>query len=222
MRQFIAPRSRERAIKIRGTLGTSTTARSLGLNQNHWVQMQLEVEKKNVASLLLVDDDKTFSRVMARALTKRGFVVSVARDVESALVAAEANPPRYAVVDLKLPGNNGLELIGRLKAQYGDIRIVMLTGFASIATAVGAIRMGATHYLAKPVDADDVVAALQRTDGDSSVPVTERPISMDRLKWEHIQKVLAENEGNVSAAARSLNMHRRTLQRKLAKHPVRE
>ncbi len=174
------------------------------------------------ANLLLVDDDKTFSRVMARALSKRGFVVSLARDVESALVAAEANPPRYAVVDLKLPGDNGLELIGRLKAQYGEIRIVMLTGFASIATAVGAIRMGATHYLAKPADADDVVAALQRTDGDSGVPVTELPISMDRLKWEHIQKVLAENEGNISAAARSLNMHRRTLQRKLAKHPVRE
>ncbi|MDP2784166.1 MAG: response regulator transcription factor [Sulfurimicrobium sp.] len=184
--------------------------------------MQLETEKKDSPCLLLVDDDKTFSRVMARALVKRGFRVIQARDVDSAMMLAEADPPDYAVVDLKLPVHSGLELIKYLKESGGNTRIVMLTGFASIATAVGAIRLGATHYLAKPADADEIVAALHRDGGDANVSVAPLPISVDRLKWEHIQKVLAENENNISATARSLNMHRRTLQRRLAKHPVRE
>lgn len=186
------------------------------------VQMQLETEKQNCPSLLLVDDDKTFCRVMARALAKRGFRVIQACDVDSAIMLAEADPPDYAVVDLKLPVHSGLELIKHLKELGRNTRIVMLTGFASIATAVGAIRLGATHYLAKPADADEIVAALHRECGNVDVPLMQLPISVGRLKWEHIQKVLAENENNISATARSLNMHRRTLQRKLAKHPVRE
>lgn len=184
--------------------------------------MQLETEKQGCPSLLLVDDDKTFCRVMARALVKRGFRVVQARDVDSAMMLAEADPPDYAVVDLKLPVHSGLELIKHLKELGGNTRIVMLTGFASIATAVGAIRLGATHYLAKPADADEIVAALHREAGDADVPPLSLPISVDRLKWEHIQTVLADNGNNISAAARSLNMHRRTLQRKLSKHPVRE
>lgn len=181
-----------------------------------------EREKQERPSLLLVDDDKTLCRVMARALAKRGFRVSQACDVESALLLAEAEPPDYAVVDLKLPVRSGLELIKCLKELKRNTRIVMLTGFASIATAIGAIRLGATHYLAKPADADEIVAALHRDGGDANATVAASPVSVERLKWEHIQKVLAENGNNISAAARSLNMHRRTLQRKLAKHPAAE
>lgn len=184
--------------------------------------MQLETEIQDGPSLLLVDDDKTFCRVLARALVKRGFRVTQARDVDSAIILAEADPPDYAVVDLKLPARSGLVLIEYLKELKGNTRIVMLTGFASIATAVRAIRLGATHYLAKPTDADEVVAALYRDSGNANAPVSSLPISVDRLKWEYIQKVLAENGNNISATARALNMHRRSLQRKLAKHPVRE
>jgi len=142
--------------------------------------------------------------------------------VETASALAIANPPEYAVIDLKMPGPSGLVLVQRLKELDAETRIVMLTGYASIATAVEAIKLGATHYLAKPADADDIVAALMRSEGDPSLPVSDNPLSVDRLEWEHIQKVLNEHEGNISATARALKMHRRTLQRKLAKHPVRE
>jgi len=182
----------------------------------------METDKEDYPSLLLVDDDETFCRVLARALAKRGFAVTQAGDVDSALALAEANPPEYAVVDLKMPGLSGLVLVKRLKELDEETRIVMLTGFASIATAVEAIKLGATHYLAKPADADEIVAALHREGGDAEAPVTPQPLSVDRLEWEHIQKVLAEHQGNISATARALKMHRRTLQRKLAKHPVRE
>ncbi|MEN6586280.1 MAG: response regulator transcription factor [Sulfuricella sp.] len=173
-------------------------------------------------SLLLVDDDETFRRVLSKALTKRGFNVSVAQDVDAALLVAEENAPEYAVVDLKMPGPSGLVLVKRLKELDQETRIVMLTGFASIATAVEAIKLGATHYLAKPVDADQIIAAFEREGGDTETEVTAQPLSVDRLEWEHIQRVLAEHQGNISATARALKMHRRTLQRKLGKHPVRE
>jgi len=173
-------------------------------------------------SLLLVDDDETFCRVLNKALTRRGFNVSAAHDVEAALLLAEENAPEYAVVDLKMPGPSGLVLVKRLKELDPETRIVMLTGFASIATAVEAIKLGATHYLAKPVDADQVIAAFEREGGDAEAAVTAQPLSVDRLEWEHIQRVLAEHQGNISATARALKMHRRTLQRKLSKHPVRE
>lgn len=172
------------------------------------------------AELLLVDDDATLREVLARALARRGFAVRSAASGEEALVLARERPPRYAVVDLKMPGLSGLALVPELKALDPEMRILMLTGYASIATAVEAIKLGATHYLAKPADADEIVAALGRAAGDAALPVESEPLSVDRLEWEHIQKVLAEHEGNISATARALKMHRRTLQRKLGKKPV--
>lgn len=173
-------------------------------------------------SLLLVDDDATFCAVLSQALRKRGFTVEIAHDVETAVQLAEHSPPEFAVIDLKMPGESGLALVQKLKKLDQETRIVMLTGYASIATAVEAIKLGATHYLAKPADADEILAALQRESGDSTVPIKAHPLSVERLEWEHIQKVLAENDGNISATARSLKMHRKTLQRKLSKKPVRE
>jgi len=176
----------------------------------------------NLPTLLLVDDDEVFREVLAEALTKRGFAVTLAHDAKSALQLAEANPPQYAVLDLKMPGPSGLTIIRSLKALNEETRILVLTGYASIATAVEAIKLGATHYLAKPVDADEIVAAFGRAEGDVSATPASTPLSVDRLEWEHIQSVLAANAGNISATARDLRMHRRTLQRKLAKYPSRK
>lgn len=173
-------------------------------------------------SLLLVDDDTVFVEALSRALVRRGFDVSTAAFVDEALVVASANPPEYAVVDLKMPGDSGLVLVKALKALDEQTRIVMLTGYSSITTAVEAIKLGATHYLSKPADADDIIAAFNKEDGDAQTPVSDNPITVERLEWEHIQKVLAEHDGNISATARALRMHRRTLQRKLAKRPVKE
>lgn len=178
--------------------------------------------EQDLPSLLLVDDDEVFAGVLARALGKRGYAVSIAHNVEEGLRLAEQNAPEYAVVDLRMPGPSGLTLVKALKELDEETRIVMLTGYSSIATAVEAIKLGAVHYLAKPTDADAVIAAFQREEGDEHVAVADSPMSVDRLEWEHIQKVLAENEGNISATARALKMHRRTLQRKLSKRPVRE
>ncbi|MCB1965009.1 MAG: response regulator transcription factor [Candidatus Accumulibacter sp.] len=175
------------------------------------------------STLLLVDDDDVFRRVLARALERRGYAVSVAASVDAALSRAVEQPPEYAVVDLKMPGASGLVLVEKLIDLDPNTRVVMLTGYASIATAVEAIKLGAIHYLAKPCDADQVVAALDKSsEGDSATPVSGSPLSVDRLEWEHIQRVLAEHQGNISATARALKMHRRTLQRKLGKRPVRE
>jgi two-component system response regulator RegA len=175
------------------------------------------------STLLLVDDDDAFRRVLARALDRRGYAVSVAATVAAAIVKAQAQSPEYAVVDLRMPGQSGLVLIEKLLELDPNTRIVMLTGYASIATAIEAIKLGAVHYLAKPCDADEIVAALNKSSGgDSAIPVTGSPLSIDRLEWEHIQRVLVEQQGNVSATARALKMHRRTLQRKLGKHPSRE
>lgn len=171
--------------------------------------------------LLLVDDDLTFCAVLARALERRGFSVRVAHTVDEGVALAEQEPPEYAVVDLKMPGPSGLELVRRLKELDEHTRVVVLTGYASIATAVESIKLGAVHYLAKPADADEVVAALQREGGDAGIPVDAKPLSVGRLEWEHIQKVLLECQGNVSETARRLGMHRRTLQRKLNKRPAR-
>lgn len=170
-------------------------------------------------SLLLVDDSEVFVRVLARALDRRGFDVTTAADVPQALTLAEANPPECAVIDLKMPGPSGLVLVKRLNEMDSATRIVVMTGYASIATAVEAVKLGATHYLAKPVDADEIVIALNKSAGDENIPLSSEPLSVDRLEWEHIQRVLSENDGNISATARSLNMHRRTLQRKLGKFP---
>ncbi|HEY6896798.1 MAG TPA: response regulator transcription factor [Rhodocyclaceae bacterium] len=172
-------------------------------------------------SLLLIDDDDVFRRVMARAMARRGYAVQEAADGDTARRLAAAAPPEFVLLDLKLAEESGLALIGELLALDPETRIVMLTGYASVATAVEAIKLGATHYLAKPVDADQVVAAFGRVNGDASVPLGD-PLSVERVEWEHIQRVLAEHEGNISATARALKMHRRTLQRKLAKRPVKE
>lgn len=175
------------------------------------------------SSLLLVDDDETFRRVLARALTRRGYAVSTAASVDEALGQAQLQSPEFAVVDLKMPGDSGLVLIEKLMELDPNTRVVMLTGYASIATAIEAIKLGAVHYLAKPCDADEVVAALNKsTAGDASLQISDSPLSVERLEWEHIQRVLAEHQGNVSSTARALKMHRRTLQRKLGKHPSRE
>ncbi len=172
-------------------------------------------------SLLLVDDDDAYRQVLGRALEKRGFAVNATADVDAAITQAQDNPPEFAVIDLKMPGASGLVLIQALKALDAQTRIVMLTGYASIATAVEAIKLGATHYLAKPADVDDIVNALMQTEGNAAVAINHDPLSVERLEWEHIQKILAEQDGNISATARALKMHRRTLQRKLAKKPVR-
>ncbi len=130
--------------------------------------------------------------------------------------------PEYAVIDLRISHESGLELVEKLISLDQNTQIIMLTGFASIATAVEAIKLGAVHYLTKPANADEIVNALHKNEGDSSVAVSENPLSVKRLEWEHLQKVLMQHDGNISAAARALNMHRRTLQRKLDKRPVRE
>ena len=172
-------------------------------------------------TLLLVDDDVTFANVLASAFERRGYAVRIAHDVAGGIEAASDDPPEYAVVDLKMPGPTGLELVRALKELDEHTHIVVLTGYASIATAVEAIKLGAVHYLAKPADADEIVSAFARTEGDAGAPVENRPPSVARLEWEHIQKVLAECSGNISQTARRLGMHRRTLQRKLTKRPVR-
>lgn len=172
------------------------------------------------ASLLLVDDDATFCKVLSAALTKRGFSVCVAHSVEEAIPMAEINPPEFAIVDLKMGGAPGLVLVKVLHELDPNTRIVVLTGYASIATAVEAIKLGATQYLAKPANADEIVAAFGHA-ADSNVPIKAQPAQIDNLTWEHIQRVLNEHDGNISATARALNMHRRTLQRKLAKPPLR-
>ena len=174
--------------------------------------------------LLLVDDDALFCEVLAEALARHGYRIAVCHDVAAALVQARAAPPDYALLDLRMPGPSGLTLIRDLLAFNPAVRIVVLTGYASIATAVEAIKLGAVHYLTKPVGVDDIRAALHAT--EAPPPATEaspalRP-SPERLEWEYLQKVLQEHGGNISATARSLGMHRRTLQRKLTKRPVRQ
>ncbi len=171
--------------------------------------------------LLLVDDDETFTRVLARAMTRRGLRVSVANSAEAGLALAEQDLPDYAVLDLKMDGDSGLVLLPRLLELDSEMRVVILTGYSSIATAVEAIKRGACNYLCKPADADDVLAALLSEHVDVDTLVPENPMSVDRLQWEHIQRVLTEHDGNISATARALGMHRRTLQRKLQKRPVR-
>jgi len=172
--------------------------------------------------LLLVDDDPIFSSVLAKALRKRGYKVSVARDCESAVATAGREPPECVVMDLRLPDGSGLSLIKVLLALDPRMRVVMLTGYASIATAIEAVKLGAFYYLAKPANVEDILAALSRDREASCTPVCEKPLSVHRLEWEYINRVLRGNNGNVTATARELRMDRRTLQRKLNKHPVRE
>jgi two-component system response regulator RegA len=173
------------------------------------------------ANLLLVEDDQILRERLARALRERGLEVTAAADAPEALAAARPDPPELAVVDLKLPSGSGLDLVRELRALDPTTKIVVLTGYGSIATAVEAMKLGATHYLAKPADADEILAALGRGE---PVELGHGPMapSLARAEWEHIQRVLADSAGNVSEAARRLGIHRRSLQRKLGRLPPRK
>ena len=167
-------------------------------------------------SLLLVDDDEAFVKRLAKAMEKRGFVAETALSVAGGKAAVLARPPAYAVVDLRLEDGNGLDVVEVLRMKRPDSRIVVLTGYGAIATAVAAVKIGATDYLSKPADADDVTNALLNKSGNKPIPM-ENPMSADRVRWEHIQRVYEMCDRNVSETARRLSMHRRTLQRILAK-----
>ena len=171
-------------------------------------------------SILLVDDDEAFLRRLAKAMEKRGFEVEMAGSVAAGKAAVNASPPAYAVVDLRLEDGNGLEEVENLRARRPDARIVVLTGYGAIATAVAAVKIGATDYLSKPADATDVTNALLAK-ADVLPPPPENPMSADRVRWEHIQRVFELCDRNVSETARRLSMHRRTLQRILAKRSPR-
>jgi two-component system response regulator RegA len=167
-------------------------------------------------SLLIVDDDKAFSGRLSRAMEGRGFEVRVASTVEEGLALIRAAPPNYAVVDMRLEDGSGLDVIALVKALKPEARAIVLTGYGNIATAVTAVKLGAVDYLAKPADADDICAALLAPPNQKPQP-PENPMSADRVRWEHIQRVYELCDRNVSETARRLNMHRRTLQRILAK-----
>lgn len=171
-------------------------------------------------SLLLVDDDEIFLNRLVRAMEKRGFHVSRALSVAEAKAIIKASAPAYAVVDLRLEDGNGLDVVDALREAREDARIVVLTGYGAIATAVAAVKMGATDYLSKPADADDITGALLAR-GETLPPPPEAPMSADRVRWEHIQRVFEQCDRNVSETARRLHMHRRTLQRILAKRSPR-
>lgn len=184
-------------------------------------------ESGDIARILLVEDDEVFARVVARALGQREYEVSHASSLQTAREQLHDGAFAYAILDLNLGGETSLSLIEPLKTGNPDIRILILTGYASIATAVEAIKLGADNYLAKPADTDEILSALlvgeaaeKQDSGERSAAPGMEPMSVRRLEWEHIQKVLQENDGNISATARQLKMHRRTLQRKLQKRPV--
>ncbi len=173
-------------------------------------------------NFLIVDDDPVFSQVLARSLTRRGYNTLIAESAEAAIPLAEKHKPDLATVDLKMDGDTGLLLLPKLLEIVPECKVVILTGYSSIATAVEAIKLGAVNYLCKPADTDEVLSALNQEEANPKQAIAEKPMSVNRLTWEHIQKILTENDGNISATARQLGMHRRTLQRKLQKRPVRE
>ncbi len=182
-----------------------------------------EIALKNIGpdkSLLLVDDDEPFLRRLAKAMEKRGFDVETAPSVVAGSAIATARPPAYAVIDLRLEDGNGLDIVEIIREKREDSRVVVLTGYGAIATAVAAVKIGATDYLSKPADAQDIVNALLTSEGELPPP-PENPMSADRVRWEHIQRVYELCDRNVSETARRLNMHRRTLQRILAKRSPR-
>ncbi len=172
--------------------------------------------------LLIVDDDEVLCQVLARALSKREYQVFVAHNQQQALQQTQQHAPEFAIVDLRIGSDSGLNVIKTLRELNSEIRIVVLTGFASISTAVEAIKLGAIHYLTKPAEVEDILKAFFHDEGDADAELQTRPMSAKRMEWEHLQKVLADNNGNISAAARAMGMHRRTLQRKLSKKPVKE
>jgi two-component system response regulator RegA len=170
--------------------------------------------------LLVVDDDRVFRERMARAFRERGYEVRTAESYDEAMALAREDSPEFAVVDLRMPGRSGMELVRDLLELDASTRVVVLTGYGSIATAVDAVKLGAVHYLPKPADADEVEAAFRRGEAPPAVGEASFPApSLARAEWEHINRVLSDCGGNISEAARRLGIHRRSLQRKLAKHP---
>ena len=174
---------------------------------------------KRRCNVLVVDDDG-FCGDIAQALADRGYAITSAPTVSAALVLAARSPPDFAVVELKIAGASGLKLVASLHQRHPDARIVVLTGYGSIATAIEAIKLGAVYYLCKPATGDEIVAAFHHEAGNPANLPDAKPMSLKRLEWEQLQRVLHAHNDNISGAARALSMHRRTLQRKLAKHPV--
>lgn len=173
--------------------------------------------------ILLVDDDVVFRQTLARTLTRRGCICLEAEDSAQALLQLQKHEPDACVLDLRMREESGLQLLPQLLAIDAGLNVLMLTGYSSIATTVEAIKRGAVNYLAKPASADDILRALNNASTSAeadSVKASNHALSVDRLAWEHIQRVLMEEDGNVSSTARRLNMHRRTLQRRLSKRPV--
>lgn len=171
--------------------------------------------------ILLVDDDAVFTGVMARGLRRRGFLVRRCASAGEAIAACRTAPPTHILLDLNMPGTSGLVVLPQLLRLAPQAKLVVLTGYSSIATAVKATKAGALNYLCKPATLDEILAAFESDSTAAPAEVPPEPISVDRLEWEHIQRILQEQGGNISATARALGMHRRTLQRKLQKRPVR-
>jgi two-component system response regulator RegA len=171
--------------------------------------------------LLIIDDDDSFATLLARRMKHHGFETSIASTADDALTQLQQKEFDKAVLDLKLGNDSGLTLLPKLKASAPALEIVVLTGYSSIATAVEAIKLGARNYLCKPASSEDILHAFATESGNPTIDISSTPPSVERLEWEHIQKVLADNQGNISETARALGMHRRTLQRKLQKYPVR-
>lgn len=176
-------------------------------------------EKKKI---IVVDDDDVFCMVLKKSLTRRGYNVVTANQLKQAVDLASQCMPDYAVIDLRIGSDSGLALLQTFRVRLPSIKSVMLTGYASITTAVEAIKLGAVHYLTKPANPDEIISAFFMMSGNESAEIPVKPLSVNRLEWEHINKVIAQNNGNISAAARALGMHRRSLQRKLQKYPAKE
>jgi two-component system response regulator RegA len=175
-------------------------------------------------SILIVDDDAVLRGRLAAAFRERGFEAHAAGDYDEAIAIANAESPEFALVDLRLPGRSGLEIVRALRAIDSETKIVVLTGYGSIATAMDAVRLGATNYISKPADVDDILVAFSRSDAEPAVPADPdyTAPSLARAEWEHINRVLSDSDGNISEAARRLKIHRRSLQRKLQKYPPKE
>lgn len=171
-------------------------------------------------SILIVDDDLVFTKVLAKALSNRGYKTHIANNSQETWKSIRECQFDKIILDLRIGKDSGISLLPDIIERQPDSRVVILTGYSSIATAVEAIKLGAANYLCKPADADEILAAFRKEKGDPDVALTGQPPSVDRIQWEHIQKVLHENNGNISATARMLGMHRRTLQRKLGKKPI--
>jgi two-component system response regulator RegA len=196
---------------MRQRLATAPSPTTLGV---------ADAQPAGARTLLLVDDDAPFRQRLAQAMERRGYTVTTADTVADGVSIARTAPPAFAVVDLRLGDGSGLEVVSALREQRSDARIIVLTGYGNIATAVAAVKQGAVDYLPKPADADAVEAALLQQPG-ALPPPPEQPMTADRVRWEHIQRVFEQCDRNVSETARRLRMHRRTLQRILGKYAPR-